>query len=281
MSAGTPAVVDLNSKDSKDSSKDSKDPKQDLSAEQVAEFVKLVNKWLNPYGMQCAAFKASWYNHFIKDKRYLLNVEENTLCLVTISGPAMLDVLKAAYASDPAKYRTDPVNTFCDEKVREIGQLRVGAAAEFISVWDKWKDGLWFPMSVAGHAAGLAYYFQSNVDLKKIPWTADRMSCAIHPIFGGWFGFRGALVYHGVTCSDAKWEYKAPIQPANLQSEPGIFTLLHLVSLWQSPPLVRNMWRDLSNPSERYNQASIEYFTADNADERNRIISTWPVAKPK
>ena len=51
-------------------------------------------------------------------------------------------------------------------------------------------------VQTAGHVAGAAYYYQREC-LGEHPWANDQTmyGVSMHPRYGGWFAFRGALIF--------------------------------------------------------------------------------------
>ena len=52
-------------------------------------------------------------------------------------------------------------------------------------------------VQTAGHVSGAAYFYQAS-DVTDPPWGTKRMfGVSMHPRYGGWFAFRGALIFKG------------------------------------------------------------------------------------
>ena len=56
-------------------------------------------------------------------------------------------------------------------------------------------------VQTAGHVAGAAYYYRQE-DLKNCPVEGKLYGVSIHPRYGGWFAFRGALIFENAICAD-------------------------------------------------------------------------------
>ena len=60
-------------------------------------------------------------------------------------------------------------------------------------------------VQTAGHVAGYAYYYQRK-DVQPDPWDKDKKmyGVSVHPRYGGWFAFRGVLIFKGLLAPELK-----------------------------------------------------------------------------
>ena len=56
-------------------------------------------------------------------------------------------------------------------------------------------------VQTAGHVSAAAYYYRQE-ELKKQPSGQKLYGVSIHPKYGGWFAFRGILIFENVACQD-------------------------------------------------------------------------------
>lgn len=54
-------------------------------------------------------------------------------------------------------------------------------------------------VQTAGHVSGAAYYYQRH-DVTNDPWPPEKklFGVSIHPKYGGWFAFRGVIIFRDV-----------------------------------------------------------------------------------
>lgn len=119
-------------------------------------------------------------------------------------------------------------------------------------------------VQTAGHVAGAAYYYQKT-DVLNQPWGEKKIySVSIHPEYGGWFAFRGIIIFKDVLCSNISKVYPRDF----LSNEEKIQVLDGYNFHWKE-------WtfRDVSSPSERYSDVQKRYFQTKPAD-RMKLIKT-------
>lgn len=54
-------------------------------------------------------------------------------------------------------------------------------------------------VQTVGHVSGAAYYYRQE-ELKGCPSDKKLYGVSIHPKYGGWFAFRGALIFKDISC---------------------------------------------------------------------------------
>ena len=122
--------------------------------------------------------------------------------MLLISTPDMFELLFKPYVAsksswtvdiDPLdscikEYLTGIVNEFPDQQIDLILDYEMDATR---------KPKLL--VQTAGHIAGAAFYYQREC-LGQHPWANDQTmyGVSMHPKYGGWFGFRGALIFKTV-----------------------------------------------------------------------------------
>jgi len=150
---------------------------------------------------------------------------------------------------------------------------------------DKFDMKKMFLVQTAGHIAGQAYYLQpSDIKIPGLSVSLESLfpagkvlyGASIHDVYGGWFAFRGALVYPGLACKDAK--ASSPSLPSLLQSEAAKIALVYVNIMGYNgfkPTALMDVWRNINLPAETYGEEQTKYFDATEGEARRAIRHTW------
>ena len=170
------------------------------------EVLSLLNSKCVDAGLSCHAFLLGWYHGKVSPP-FHLPYSEDTLAVLVISTPAMFEKLFLPYLQSPsyANGELDPLDQclknyfaglksiFPFNEIEVIHDFEVVAASRRPRVL----------VQTAGHVAGIARYYQRN-DLNPDPWPKETKvyGVSMHPEYGGWFAFRGVLIFKDVGAPD-------------------------------------------------------------------------------
>ena len=118
-------------------------------------------------------------------------------------------------------------------------------------------------VQTAGHVSGATFYYQRK-DVGVDHWPRDQniYGVAMHPLYGGWFAFRGVLVFKNIT------------SPELVQAKPidCVSTRERRIELLEA---FNYRWQDWSYRDvidgqvlERYSEAQKEYFLTEPSKRR-------------
>jgi len=237
------------------------------------------------FGLECAPFKVSWYNGLVKPENRLPVELEPAIAFSFISNPQFYHHAKKDYIERatrfPAEFKDDP------DIMEHFAAARIQQVSDALSPWLKQKmDPLFysdrpdekskfvFAVQTAGHVAGQACLCRRE-DLKNDPFDAkDKIfTVAAHPKYGGWFLYRGVLVFRNFRCDDKNFTQADPIRLLpTFQSDATKITLLYTYNkMWGKNPAA---WRDVTLPEVRYDSEQLNYFSTP-ADDRAPLRVEW------
>lgn len=148
-----------------------------------------------------------WYNAVVLPA-FRLPYDDETVAWAVISQPSMFEKLFVPYLRAAWKDGTysdkDPLDAclfqYLNELVRNFRpQFEVDVIQDYDMHPDRRPKVL---VQTAGHVAGAAYYYQrEHLDKVADPWDESKkiFGVSVHPNFGGWFAFRGVLIFKGLT----------------------------------------------------------------------------------
>ena len=125
-------------------------------------------------------------------------------------------------------------------------------------------------VQTAGHVSGAAYYYQRD-SVRNPPWDPDRKiyGVSLHPLYGGWFAFRGVLILKHLLVGD---EFKQKDPQNCVSTEDKTIELLERFN---------GNWKDWSYRDvmdtpvlDRYSEEQKEYFATLPGD-RHKLIVKW------
>ena len=151
--------------------------------------------------------QVGWYNAVVLPA-FHLPYDDETVAWLVISQPSMFEKLFVPYLraawKDGSYSDRDPLDSCLYQYLNElIGNFRPQFEVDVIQDYDMHPDRR--PkvlVQTAGHIAGAAYYYQRHhVDKAVDPWDESKkiFGVSVHPKFGGWFAFRGVLIFKGLT----------------------------------------------------------------------------------
>lgn len=160
-------------------------------------------------GVTCHPFLLSWYHDKVSTS-FHFPYSGDTLAVLLVSTPSMFEQLFIPYLNSP-HYSRDPLDPldqcfkhffsqlkayFMDQEVEVIHDFEVSPISRKPHVL----------VQTAGHVAGVARYYQRE-DLDPDPWPKERKvyGVSMHPEYGGWFGFRGVLIFKTVMAPQLRW----------------------------------------------------------------------------
>lgn len=211
-----------------------------------------------PIGLEFHPFCVGWYNQYLQNKTFALPYPIDTLAFCVISTPKFFEsfFLSHMRSVNLQECSQDPFDKCFASVFGNIKEhFRSSDSYEIDVIHDYEVDTRRRPkllVQTAGHVSGAAYYYQRK-DVPDDPW-GDRkiygVSC--HPKLGGWFGFRGGLIFKGLEYP--LLDMKAP--PDVLSREQKIEFLEGYNFHWQE-------WtfRDvLDTSADKYSQLQKTYF---------------------
>lgn len=132
----------------------------------------------------------------------------DTLAFCIISTPDMYENAFLPFIErlkkDETKICRDPIdecNLTCIRKVQEIfPEEELDFIQDFELLPSRRPKLL---VQTAGHVSGGAYYYQRK-DCVRDPWDTTKkiFGASLHPEYGGWFAFRGAIIFKNVHIPD-------------------------------------------------------------------------------
>ena len=147
--------------------------------------------------------QVGWYNAVVTPP-FRLPYHEDTLAVLLISTPTMFEKLFVPFLSQ--KKHTlllDPLDQCMKELCTQLCALYPGEDIEALHDFDQ-DPATRRPkilVQSAGHVSGATFYYQRS-DVQPDHWPCDKniYGVAMHPLYGGWFAFRGALIFRNMLC---------------------------------------------------------------------------------
>lgn len=147
-----------------------------------------------------------WYNAVVLPT-FRLPYDNETVAWLVVSQPSMFEKLFVPYLKEAWKEgicgAKDPLDAclfqYLNELIRNFQtQFEVDMIQDYEMHPDRRPKVL---VQTAGHVSGAAYYYQrQHVDKAVDPWDESKkiFGVSMHPKFGGWFAFRGVLIFKGL-----------------------------------------------------------------------------------
>ena len=123
-------------------------------------------------------------------------------------------------------------------------------------------------VQTAGHVSGAAYYYREE-DLKTMQLDTKLYGVSIHPKYGGWFAFRGVLIFEDVICPNLK--RKEPVDIL-VTEELKYEVLKRFNQNWRDWS-----YRDIIKVEARYSDEQKQFFITPPA-ERSKLIQSFSKA---
>ena len=147
-----------------------------------------------------------WYNEHVEPAFHLPH-HPDTLAVLVISIPAMFEALFKPYLlqrytsqQHSQKEEIDPLDRCMRAQFDRMKALFPAQDVYYMQDFELLPSRRpKILVQTAGHVSGAAYYYQSS-DVSNPPWDPSKKiyGVSIHPKYGGWFGFRGVLVFKDV-----------------------------------------------------------------------------------
>lgn len=152
-------------------------------------------------GVSSHPFLLGWYHDMVAIP-FHFPYSEDTLAILLINTPSMFESLFIPFLRSPdySSGRLDPLDQCFKHFFSQLRELFPSDDVEVIHDFELLPSRK--PrvlVQTAGHAAGVARYYQRE-DVNSDPWPRERniYGVSIHPEYGGWFGFRGILIFKNV-----------------------------------------------------------------------------------
>lgn len=146
--------------------------------------------------------QVGWYNAVVAAP-FRLPYHEDTLAILLISTPAMFENLFVPFLSQMKPgCILDPLDQCMKELCARLCALfppteEVDVLHDFDL--DPATRRPKILVQTAGHVCGATYYYQrADVQPDHWPRSTAIYGVAMHPLYGGWFAFRGALVFRKI-----------------------------------------------------------------------------------
>ena len=150
-------------------------------------------------GVTCHPFLLGWYQEKVSSP-FHFPYSVDTLAVLLVSTPSMFEKLFLPYLSSPQYSPTtlDPLDQCFKHFFSRLRELSAPHKVEAIHDFEM-SPGYrrpWVLVQTAGHVAGVARYYQRE-DVNPDPWPAEQRvyGVSMHPEYGGWFAFRGVLIF--------------------------------------------------------------------------------------
>lgn len=225
------------------------------------EVVDVLNSRCEGTGVTCHPFLLGWYHDRVAPA-FHLPWGEDTLAVLLVSTPAMFEHLFLPYLHSPhySCGQLDPLDQCFKHffsQLKELFPLQDVAAIHDFETCPRTRKPRVL-VQTAGHVAGVARYYQRG-DVTPDPWPTERKlyGVSIHPKYGGWFGFRGVLIFKDVKAPDLK-----RVEPQD--SVPSRDMRVEVLERYNGN------WRDwtfrdvvVGGPQERYSEEQKLYFSTE------------------
>ena len=200
------------------------------------------------------------------EEKFHLPYDPNTIAFVVLSTPAMFEKCLIPFIKDDmfdCLSRQDPL----DQCMRDVFQNLKKEFYEFkiegihdYEVHPNRRPKIL--VQTAGHVAGAAYYYRQE-EIKSIEVEGKLYGVSIHPKYGGWFAFRGALIFEDLQYPSL--ERKEPndvLQTEELKLE----VLKRFNYNWKDWT-----YRDIIKTEARYSDEQKQFFSTPPADRKELI----------
>lgn len=159
-------------------------------------------------GMSSHPFLLGWYHDRVATT-FHFPYSEDTLAILLISTPSMFEDLFLPFLCSPhyTHSHLDPIDQCFKHFFSHLKALfpseSVEAVHDFELLPTRKPRVL---VQTAGHVAGVARYYQRD-DVNPDPWPKERKmyGVSMHPKYGGWFAFRGIMIFKDIKAPHLKW----------------------------------------------------------------------------
>lgn len=141
-----------------------------------------------------------WYNDHVTEP-FRLSYPYDTLALCIISTPEMFDKgFKPFLKTHSYSGSMDPMDEFISDYLNKLKAAFPNEEMEIIFDYELLPNRRpKILVQTAGHVSGAAFYYRRE-NVKNDPWaeSAKIFGVSIHRKYGGWFGFRGVVIFKNV-----------------------------------------------------------------------------------
>jgi hypothetical protein len=231
----------------------------------------------------------SWYNDLrtqvCPERPQLIeSTNPNALCVLLISNNAFFGQVVDTYKETREQISSNFVERTTTRLLNDlVCKLRANGFANEVSSYNLDMAPFLHAQSL-GYVSGMVEYLSpdddcihacesANLTKRRLEenrlYTQSRLlSLTLHPIYGGWFAYRGLLVFH-----DTPWPITlSRPKPLTFLTPEQKRTALHEYNV--HPEM--GYWRDLNNRSlgkvERYDLIQFAFFHEPSTDRRRRIL---------
>lgn len=236
------------------------------------------------HGFEVYPFRIGSYNASV-GKEFYLPYDSDSLGLLVLSTPNMFDVAFKEWITEQAAKNgslealveevKNPIADFLNSRLKVVEERLEGQINEVFhdhSLWPNRRPKI--VMCTCGHVAGAAYYYQPKTFTSEI-WPASKemgpnckfIGLSLHPIYGGHFAFRFALLFKDIKVPNDFVEPKPKM--ITLTDEEAREALDLFNYNWMD-----SRFRDVGSPEKRYSKLQMDYFGTPPAD-RWKIIQHW------
>lgn len=228
---------------------------------EVEEVIGVLQSRCEGTGVTCHPFLLGWYHDRVAPP-FHFPWGEDTLAVLLISTPSMFERLFIPYLRSSHYSHTvlDPLDQCFKHffsQLRDLFPLQGVKVIHDFEICPQTRRPRVL-VQTAGHVAGIAHYYQRE-DVNPDPWPAEKkiFGVSIHPEFGGWFAFRGILIFEDVKAPDLKKAEPVDCVPSQ---DMRVEVLERYNGNWQD-------WtfRDvvLGGAKERYSEEQKLYFSTE------------------
>ena len=216
--------------------------------------------------------QVGWYNNCVQPV-FHLPYHKDTLGILVVSTPMMFDVLVKPFIT--GEYNTqsllDPVDQCMKTQFLKMQNILQKYNTDIIQDFELHPNRRpKILLQTVGHISGASYYYQRH-SVPNPPWDEKTKiyGVSMHPKYGGWFAFRGVLIFKELHISD-EFQQKEPINCVS-QPEKMIELLERFNFNWQDWT-----YRDVSDFEiiQRYSEDQKEYF-ATLPKDRHVLVKKW------
>jgi methylmalonic aciduria homocystinuria type C protein len=270
------------------------------------ELFEAVEKACRPYGMEAHRFLVGWYNDQVAppfhlpyesntlaflilstpsmfEKAFLPFVRRGMRLEATADSGAQelkADDCSTSDSSEeedevlPPRKKTnlDPVDNCCSSVLRQVAS-QLPYPTDVVADFEMVNRRPRILVQTMGHVSGAAYFYQRK-HLPEDPFAGSEpqesdkkfLGVSIHPLFGGWFAFRGAIVIKSFLCPELP---RKPCVDVVADPEQRAWLIREFNLNWKEW-----RYRDVIPVCARYSAKQREYFATLPAD-RQKLLDLY------
>jgi len=227
-----------------------------------------IRKLLEPRGFEVHPFLVGWYNSHVAPV-FNLSYPADTLAYIVMSTPDMFDKgFKPWLRQAEVLSTSDPLDqcmtSYFKEVSEELHQHQPLCIQDF-ELHPNHRPKIL--VQTAGSVSGSACFYQKT-DVASPPWTDKQriFGVSLHPKFGGWFAFRGVVIFTETLAPGLEQRSSPDVLPAD-EDRIRVLELFNSIGEdWRT-----GAWRDVSKPEQRYSEEQHHYFTTPPKDRMSLL----------